>query len=192
MDAVEKAFQTQLNNIQAKTGKTLPQLYALAQQSGLSKHGEIRDFYKRELGLGHGDANSLTKFYLAQASGTAAPGAAADASADPAAEIYTGSRAELRPLHDQVMAAIAQLGAFEIAPKKGYLSLRRKKQFATVGPGTKGRLAVGLNLKGLPATERLAAEPPGSMCQYKVLLSGPKEVNKELAGWLKQAYDGAG
>ena len=147
MDAVEQAFQTQLKNIQAKTGKTSDQLFALARKSGLAKHGEIRDFYKRELGLGHGDANSLTKFYLAQGSG-AAPGATA-APDEKTDELYTGSKAGLRPLHDKSMAAIGKLGPFEAAPKKTYLSLRRKKQFAMLGPGTKSRLEVGLNLTGL-------------------------------------------
>ena len=193
MDAVEKAFQTQLKNIQAKTGKTADQLFALARKSGLTKHGEIRDFYKRELGLGHGDANSLTKFYLAQGSG-AAPGAVAGAATteEKAGELYTGSKAGLRPLHEKVMAAINRLGPFETAPKKTYLSLRRKKQFAMVGPGTRGRLEVGLNLKGLPANERLEAQAPGGMCQYKVYVTDAKEVDKELIGWLKQAYDAAG
>ena len=89
-------------------------------------------------------------------------------------------------------AAIGKFGPFEISPKKTYLSLRRQKQFAMVGPGTKGRLEVGLNMKGLPGTARLAAQPPGGMCQYKVLLSDAKAVDKELIGWLKQAYDSAG
>ena len=190
MDAVEQAFQTQLKNIQTKTGKTSDQLFALARKSGLSKHGEIRDFYKRELGLGHGDANSLTKFYLAQGSGTA-PGATA-APVETADELYIGSKAALRPLHDKVMAAIGKLGPFETAPKKTYLSLRRKKQFAMLGPGTKSRLEVGLNLKGLPASARLEPQAPGGMCQYKVFVTDAREVDKELVAWLKQAYDSAG
>ena len=190
MDAVEKAYQTQLKNIQTKTGQTADQLFALARQSGLTRHGEIRDFYKRELGLGHGDANSLAKFYLAPGSG-AAPGATA-APDDKADEIYSGAKAALRPLHDKVLAAITRLGPFETAPKKTYLSLRRKKQFAMVGPGSKGRLEVGLNLKGLPAAARLEAQAPGGMCQYKVFVTEAREVDKELTGWLKQAYEAAG
>lgn len=91
MDAVEKGFQTQLNNIQAKTGQTLAQMYALARKSGLTRHGEIRDLFKRELGLGHGDANTLVKFYLKHLSGDGAAAgktAPADARLD---ELYAGS-----------------------------------------------------------------------------------------------------
>jgi hypothetical protein len=47
-------------------------------------------------------------------------------------------------------------------------------------------------MKGLPGTERLEPQAPGGMCQYKVFVTDPKEVDKELIGWLKQAYDAAG
>lgn len=90
------------------------------------------------------------------------------------------------------MQAIHTLGEFEIAPKKTYLALRRKRQFAMVGPGTKGRLEIGLNMKGVDATPRLEALPPGGMCQYRVFLTSPEEVNTELLDWLKIAYDSAG
>jgi hypothetical protein len=61
----------------------------------------------------------------------------------------------LRPIHERLMAAFAALDSFETAPKKGYVSLRRKKLFATVGPTTRTRVDVGLTMKGVPATELL-------------------------------------
>ena len=134
MSTVDKAIDTQLKNIQAKTGKTLEQLGDLLRKSGLTKHGELRSLLKRELGLGHGDANTVVHACLKSdgASAAAAAGATTD---DVVAEIYAGPKAALRPIHDALMAAIQPFGPFEIAPKKGYVSLRRKKQFAMIGPG---------------------------------------------------------
>jgi hypothetical protein len=191
MNSLDQARDTQLKNIQAKTGKTLAQLRQHIEQSGLAKHAEIRAMLMRDFGLGHGDANALVHFARQSdgQSAAAARGATTDQVLD---EIYTGAKAGLRPIHEKILAAITQMGEFEIAPKKGYVSLRRKKQFAMVGPGTKGRLELGLNMKGVAATERLLAQPPGGMCQYKVFLTDPAEVDADLLGWLRQAYAAAG
>ena len=59
MSSLDKSVQTQLENIQKKTGKTFDELAEIVHNSDLTKHGEIREYLKRELNLGHGDANAL-------------------------------------------------------------------------------------------------------------------------------------
>lgn len=190
MSSVDKAIATQLANIQAKTGKSLDEFRAILQQSGLTKHGELRTHLMETYGLGHGDANTVVHLAKQTDGASAAAGKSEDTVLD---EIYAGPKADLRPIHDAVMAAIQPFGEFEIAPKKGYVSLRRKKQFAMVGPATKTQVEVGINAKELsPSAERLVAQAPGGMCQYKVRISSVDEVNEELTGWLKQAFDAAG
>ncbi|HET9298770.1 MAG TPA: DUF5655 domain-containing protein [Candidatus Polarisedimenticolaceae bacterium] len=183
----EKGLQTQLANIQKRSGKTLDQLYAVIRGSGLGKHGEIRDMLKADLGLGHGDANTLvhTYFKAQEAPGSSSPD-------EVLAAIYHGSKAGLRPIHDALMTAIHGFGPFEMTPKKGYVSLRRKKQFAMIGPASQTRVEVGLNMKGVPGTPRLKELPPGGMCQYKVSLTDAREVDGEVLGWIRRAYEGAG
>jgi hypothetical protein len=190
MSSVEKAYETQIKNIQAKTGKSLDELGRVTRDSGLSKHSEIREMLMRELGLGYGDANTLVH-YVQQSDGERAAQVQGATTEDVLAEIYTGPKATLRPIHDRLMAAIDQFGPFEAAPKKGYVSLRRKKQFAMLGPATRTQVELGLNAKGLPAG-RLVEQPAGSMCNYKVRLSSPDEVDDELLGWLRQAYESSG
>jgi hypothetical protein len=187
MNTVDKATETQLRNIQTRTGKTLDELFAIIRATGLAKHGEIREALKRDLGMGHGDANALAGAFLKS------DGQGAGATPDDVLDgIYTGPKAGLRPIHERLLAAVDELGPLEIAPKKGYVSLRRKKQFAAVGPTTKTRVDVGLNMKGVPATSRLIELPAGGMCQYRVSLTSSGEVDQELMAWVKQAYDAAG
>lgn len=191
MSTLDQAYQTQIQNIQKKTGKTLDELAALIKNSGLTKHGELREMLMRDLNLGHGDANSLVH-YVQETDGARAAqvkGLSPDAVLD---EIYTDKKAPLRPIHDKLMEAINQFGEFEIAPKKGYVSLRRKKQFAMIGPGSSTRVDVGINAKGLDADARLVEQPAGGMCNYKVKVTDPGEVDATLITWLEKAYQSAG
>lgn len=191
MSVVDKAIENQLKNIEKKTGKSLAELTAVIQQSGLTKHGEIRQMLIDKFGLGYGDANSLVHYAL-KTSAVHAVEARGLTHDDVVDELYAGPKADLRPIHEKVMAVAQSFGEFEIAPKKTYLSLRRKRQFAMVGPATKARVEVGLNMKGIEPTERLILLPPGGMCNYKVNLTDPDQVDAELIGWMRTAFDSAG
>lgn len=188
MSSLDKAVQTQLDNIQKKTGMTLAQLSALVKKSGLTKHGEIRDMLKEKLGLGHGDANALVHAVFASDGALAAQGKDENAVLD---EIYTGAKSGFRPIHEKLMKEITKFGEFEVAPKKGYVSLRRKKQFAMIGPKTNTRFEVGINAKDFKKNARLLEQPKGSMCSYIVSLTDVKDVDAELLAWIKSAYEGA-
>ncbi|MBI5840541.1 MAG: DUF4287 domain-containing protein [Chloroflexi bacterium] len=59
MNNLDQTLQTQLNNIQTKTGKSLDDLADIVKRTGLTQHGEIRSMFLREFGLGYGDANIL-------------------------------------------------------------------------------------------------------------------------------------
>jgi hypothetical protein len=184
---MDTALATQLANIEKRTGKTLGELTKIVSGSGLAKHGELVAMLKQDLGMGHGDANTLIH-HIKRADG--AMGAAAP-SGDVLDEIYSGPKAALRPVHDALMTAIGEFGPFEIAPKKGYVSLRGKKQFAMIGPATNSQVEVGLNMKGVKGTARLVEQKPGGMCQYKVRLADASEVDPQLITWIRTAYDSA-
>jgi hypothetical protein len=187
MSSPERALATQLKNIEAKTGQDLAALRLAIAGCGKSKHGEIRTWLMGTYGLGYGDANTLA--HAARGDG---PTAAPDADADPLADIYTGKKAHLRSIHDAVMAAIQPWGDFEVAPKKGYVALRRKKQFVMLGPKTADRAELGINLKDDVASDRIVAQKPGGMCQYAVALTAPDDVDAEVLSVLRRAYDAAG
>ena len=186
---------TQLKNIQTRTGKTIAELHAAVAASGAAKHGERRSWLMEHFKLGYGDANVVAQFFdkpLPDLGAGAPTAAATAASGDPLAAIYTGAKAGLRPLHEAVMSQIRAFGDFDEAPKKSYISLRRKKQFAMVGPATKDSVEIGINAKDLPAHARLKLQPAGSMCNATTRITRAAEVDAQLQGWLRQAYDAAG
>jgi hypothetical protein len=61
-----------------------------------------------------------------------------------------------------------------------------------IGPKTNTRFEVGINARNLNKTARLLEQPKGSMCNYIVNLNDVKDVDSELVGWLKSAFEGAG
>jgi len=189
MTPLEKAVQTQIVNIQKKTGMNLKELASLAKQSRLTKHGELRDMFKEKLGLGHGDANALVHAVFESDGTRAARGKSEDAVLD---EIYSGAKANFRPIHQALIKHIDRFGEYEVVPKKGYVSLRRAKQFAMIGPKTNTRFKVGINAKDFKKNSRLAEQPKGSMCNYIVSLTDVTQVDAELVAWIKYAYEGAG
>ena len=82
--------------------------------------------------------------------------------------------------------------AIPCSPKKAYVSLRRNKQFAIFQPSTATRLDVGINLKGKPAKGRLEASGSfNSMVSHRVRVESAADVNAELVGWLREAYESA-
>ena len=182
-------METQLKNIETRAGQPRENLRAALLASGLLKHGELRTLAQERFGLTYGDANALVHFALHSGGTRQAEG---KSDADLLDELYSGPRAPLRPIHDALMAELNLFGEFEVAPKKGYLSLRRKKQFAMVGPATNARIEVGINQKELSGGERLAAQPAGGMCSHKVKLTRLSEVDAELISWLRSAFDAAG
>ena len=191
MADVEKAVATQLANIEKRTGRSLAELAEIIGNSGLSKHGELVAMLKQNLGMGHGDANTLVHTVGKAHSGTA-PASQASSPEEVLDGLYTGPKAALRLIHDELLRELRKFGDFEAAPRKAYVSYRRKKQFAMIGPATNTRVEVGLNMKGVKATERLEALPPGKMCNYRIKLADVRDVDAELVAWIRLAYEVAG
>ena len=160
MPTVDDGMASQIRNIEERYGKPLPEWFAVIAASGLAKHNEVVAMLKAEHGMANGAAHRVS--LLSRQAAVPAPASAAAATDD----LYTGKKAGLRPLHDQLMTVVNGFGDdVTVAAKKGYLSLRRARQFAMIQPSAAGRLDVGLILPGVPrpaAWSRRAASMPCS------------------------------
>jgi len=183
----EEMVASMIANLAEKTGKPLGEWLQIVQGTGLAKHGQIVQHLKSEHGLTHGYANLVAHEALTAAS-SSAPG-----EEDLVAAQYDGPKAGLRPLYEALIARVKAFGSdVEIAPKKTCVSLRRSKQFALIQPSTKTRVDVGIQLKGTPPGGRLEASGSFSaMVSHRVRVSDLGEVDGELEGWLRAAYEKA-
>ena len=192
MSRVDEGLRSQVRNIEATYGRPIDAWIQLIEASGRTKHTEVVAMLKADHGMTHGAAHRVSLVAReAIAARDAGPGTGAPA--DPVDQLYEGRRSALRPVHDALMAALSSFGEdIELAPKKGYVSLRRRKQFGMIQPAS-ARVDVGLILTGAGTTHRLeSAAGFNALFTHRVRVSAPAEVDAELVGWLRQAYDRAG
>ena len=187
MAQVSDAMASFERNIEAQTGRSVDGwIGALRGAPGLARHGQMVAWLKSEHSLSHGYANHIAKRALE----AEAPRSAED----PVAHLFEGGKEALRPLYQRLADAAVALGPdVEIAPKKANVSVRRRKQFALLQPSTRTRLDLGLILPGWEPAGRLeAAGSFNAMFTHRVRLESADQLDAEVLGWLREAYQAAG
>jgi len=180
MPTVEEGIQSQLRNIERTYGRTIDELVVIITKSGLTKHNEVVAMLKQRYGMAYGAAHRVS---LVARGRLAAPESKAAHERPPTID----------DVFNQLLAMTTSLGEdVERAPKKGYVSLRRRKQFAMLQPGAKV-VNLGLILPQRPAGGRLeTAGKWNALFTHRVRVATAAEVDDELASWLRAAYDAAG
>jgi len=177
---MDQALQTMINNMPKKTGKSLEEWALILKEKNFAKHGEAVKYLKTEYGVTHGFANTIVSLSKNKES----------SSDDLLVNQYRGKE-NLKPIYDKLIKEISIFGNdITNTPKKGSVSLIRKHQFALIKPATKTRIDLGLKLKDKPTQGKLGDSGPfGTMCTHRVQLTSLDEVDNEVIGWIKEAYD---
>lgn len=177
---MDPALKTMIDNMPEKTGKSLQEWKKILTVKSFEKHSEGVKYLKTEHNVTHGFANTIVTLSKGES----------QSGSDLVASQYQGKES-LKPIYDELISLINTLGKdVTITPKKGSVSIIRKKQFVLIKPATKTRIDLGFKLKDKPTTKRLENSGPfGSMCTHRVKISDVKELDTELKSWIKEAYD---
>lgn len=169
-----------IDNMPAKTGKSLEEWKTILKKKAFSKHSEGVKFLKAAHGVTHGFANTIVTLSKEEH----------NTSEDLVAAQYTG-KDQLKPIYDQLITLVKTLGNdVTVTPKKASVSIIRKRQFLLIKPATKTRIDLGFKLKDKPTTERLENSGPfGTMCTHRVRLTTASEIDEELKAWINEAYE---
>jgi Domain of unknown function (DUF5655)/Domain of unknown function (DUF4287) len=173
-------------NMLAKTGKTFEAWVKLAKAGGPPGARECYTWLKKEHAVPHLSAEIIAD----KASGACL----LEAYDDPDALVeamYSGSKASLRPIHDELVKLARKLGKDVIVtPCKTYVSLRRKKQFAIVKPTTKTRVDLCFTLSGVKPQGRLEAvrQAADARISHVIKIESRKEIDADVKRWLSEAY----
>ena len=177
---MDKALKTMIDNMPEKTGKSLQAWTTILRAKNFAKHGEALNYLKTEHGVTHGFANTIVTLSKNDES----------SANDLLINQYKGKE-NLQPIYDKLVLEISKFGNdIIITPKKGSISLIRKRQFALIKPATKTRVDLGLKIKDKPISGRLENSGPfGSMCTHRVQLTSVIDIDTEVLAWIKEAYD---
>ncbi len=179
---MDKALKTMIDNMSEKTGKSLDEWKKILYSKSFEKHSEAVKFLKAEHGVTHGFANTIVALSKEKN----------EAPDDLVSNQYQGKE-NLKPIYDALIKVVKGIGSdVTVTPKKGSVSIIRKKQFALIKPATKTRIDLGLKLVGKDLTERLENSGPfGTMCTHRVQISSIEQLDEELKDWLNEAYEKA-
>ncbi len=176
-------------NLPEKTGKTFEEWVKIAKNSGLSTRKERIAWLKSEHGLG-----SVTAMFIAAES--EGRGIADEYSDEEAllGGMYSGEKAALRPLYDELAKAARKLGKdVRLTVCKTYVGMSRARQFGMIRPSTKTRVDLGLVLKDAAPSARLvkAGTIGNDRMTHRIGVETKKDVDAELKDWLRKAYEAA-
>jgi Domain of unknown function (DUF5655)/Domain of unknown function (DUF4287) len=187
LPSIEDGIQAQLRNIERDYGRTIDELVAVVFESGLTKHNEVVALLKERYGLAHAAAHRVS--LVARSRTNEAPAKPADRLSPDLKSVYARLLDKVMSLGDDI----------EQAPKSGYISLRRRKQFAMLQPGAKW-VNLGLILPKSapagpqrPAVGRLeSAAKWNALFTHRVRVATLAEIDDEMELWLRSAYLAAG
>jgi hypothetical protein len=187
--------RTVLNNIPAKTGRTLEEWTRLLESQGPADVKERREWLKREHGLGGTTAAMIVDHATGINAEDIDPAAYLRAAEQCVEAMYAGPKAGLRPLHDALIALARRLGPdVRVCPCKTMVPLFRHHVFAQIKPATRTRIDLGLALKGVPRQPPKRLLDTGGLAKgdritHRIPLASPEDVDPEVEQWLQVAYD---
>ncbi|HET7017546.1 MAG TPA: DUF5990 family protein [Streptosporangiaceae bacterium] len=99
-------------------------------------------------------------------------------------------RPQLRPILDAVLAALPELGQVTVQARSTIVSLvSPRRTFAVVQATTKSRVDLGFRLEDRQPAGRLVAAKNLGPATMRIPLTTPDEVDDEVRGWLRRAYE---
>jgi len=184
--SIDAAMDGVVDNMKERTGRSLDEWVALVQRKGPDPLDQkaVRAWLRDVHGVLQNSQWAIA-MAAAEAAGWSLP--TADAYTD---ALYTGPKAHLRPIHDAALGALLDLGDdVEIEGRASYITLRRARQFALLVPATKTRVDLGLRFRSEPEHPRLAKAKGLGQCTHKVGLGSIDEIDDELIGLMRLAYE---
>lgn len=187
--------QKWVDELKAKTGKSLEEWVALTKKEGPKGEIERREWLK----IQHKLRTNSTWWIAERAEGKGgdedSPEAYLKAAARYVEEQYAGPKGKLRPIYDRLLELGKKTGGdVKACPCKTMVPLYRNHVFAQIKPTTNSRVDLGFALvkykgklpKRMVDTGGLAKK---DRITHRIEITLAGEIDEEVKKWLKTAYD---
>ena len=178
---IEKEF---IDNLKSSTGKTVTEWMKQISSSGFTKRNDIVKWLKEKNGFGHMNATLLAGIHLN--GGKPVYGSTSDLLDNQFAKAE-----EMRPLYDSFTAFVQKnLPDTTILPKKTYVSVLEKREFAAINIKPK-ELRIGFDLGDRPFDESVTKSKlsgPMPRISHMVVITNTAQLNGGLVELLKLSH----
>ena len=179
--------------LKQKTGRSLEEWLRLIKKSAPKDEKARRDWLKTEHGLGTNSAWWLAERAEGKGSEVGDPDEYLKAAEEYVEVMFSGSKAGLRPIYDQLLKTGLKIGKdVKACPCQTIVPLYRNHVFAQIKPTTTKRIDIGFALGDLKPTGRLidtGGFAKKDRITHRIPLESPADIDDEVTHWLQVAYD---
>ncbi|HUS11095.1 MAG TPA: DUF5655 domain-containing protein [Pyrinomonadaceae bacterium] len=179
--------------LKQKTGRSLEEWLRLVKKSGPKDEKARREWLKTEHGLGTNSAWWLAERAEGKGSEVGDPDAYLEAAEGYVEKMFSGSKAALRPIYDELLNVGLKLGKdVKACPCQTIVPLYRKHVFAQIKPTTTKRIDIGFALGDMKPKGRLidtGGFAKKDRITHRIPLESISDIDDEVKQWLKVAYD---
>ncbi|WP_420631517.1 DUF5655 domain-containing protein [Candidatus Leptofilum sp.] len=173
-------------SLESRTGKTLEAWVAVVQASGIDPLDQkaVRNWLKSEHGI-----LQNSQWTIADAAARAA-GWVEPTLEEYIDQQYSGAKAHLRPIFDQLRQIIESFGEdVAVEARSTYIPFVRQRQFMAVAAATKTRVDVGMRFRNAPASDLLKPAKAPGQATHKLSLTAIDNISEEVEKLLRIAYE---
>jgi hypothetical protein len=187
-----RMVQKAILQLKDKTGRSLEEWIEYINSEGPATDVERRDWLKEKHGIGTNYAWWLADWSQGQGKEDGDPEKYLAKAEEYVAAMYSGVRAALKPIHDELYKLGRTLGPdVKLCPCQTIVPMYRNNVFAQIKPATNKRIDLGFALKATPGTGRLidtGGFAKKNRITHRIPLESVDEIDDEVRDWLKTAY----
>ena len=186
-------LQKWIKELPQKSGRSVEEWIALVNKSGPPTEQERREWLKKQYKLGTNTAWWIAERADGKGTEEDSPEAYLKTAVEYVEAQYSGARASLRPLYDQLLKLGFSLGKdVKASPCKTIVPLYRNHVFGQIKPTTNTRIDLGLALGNMKTPKRLidtGGYDKKDRITRRIEVRSNSDIDDELKRWLKKAYE---